>query len=368
MHTDVPLAPEVPATYLLPPSAYTDPAWFELEHARLFDRRWTPVAAVDELTATGDYAAAVVGSAPLVVIRGEGGELRAFHNLCRHRGMVLLEGSGNVGASISCFYHQWRYSLDGDLRVVPQRREQLACMDPQDWGLLPASVAVWEGLVFAHPDPSAPPLTDTLGALPEHIGSHSPGRLVQVATATIDAACNWKLFVENHVDVYHLWYLHAESLGDFDHCRFEHRQVGPNWASYEPVRGGNAAATALARGTVPISGLADRDRLGFGAHLVFPNLMMASSAEFFATYLAVPVAPDLSRIELRVRAEPGSDGEALLAATRSFIEEDISACERVQAAVRSPWFQVGPLCRDHERPITVFHRHVLDALGDAVPR
>ena len=89
---------------------------------------------------------------------------------------------------------------------------------------------------------------------------------------------------------------------------------------------------------------------------------MAVSAEFVITYAAVPVAPDRTRIELRVRAEPGADADGLLAAARSFIDEDIAACERIQAALTSPWFAVGPLARDHEAPITAFQRNVLAAL------
>ena len=73
------------------------------------------------------------------------------------------------------------------------------------------------------------------------VGSVRPGLLPQVATADIPAACNWKLFVENHIDVYHLWYLHALSLADFEHRRFEHRAVGPHWVSYEPRREADGA-------------------------------------------------------------------------------------------------------------------------------
>jgi Rieske 2Fe-2S family protein len=316
--------------------------------------------------APGDYVTAVVGKAPLVVIRGDDGELRAFHNLCRHRGMLLLQGAGNVTRTVNCFYHQWRYGLDGCLQVVPQRKEQFPNLVMEDWGLLPASLEVWEGLVFAHPDPAPAPFDATLAGLPAHIGSHQPGLLRQVAATRLEARCNWKLFVENHVDVYHLWYLHDLSLGDFDHTLFEHQHVGPNWVSYEPLRDRDLAAAALSRSTEGIRHLAERDRLGLGAHLIFPNLMMASAAEFFATYVAEPVAPDRTVIDIRVRAESGADAGALLDAVGSFIGEDIRACERVQEAVGSPVFAVGPLARDLERPITVFHDHVLAAVREPV--
>ena len=107
----------------------------------------------------------------------------------------------------------------------------------------------------------------------------------------------------------------------------------------------------------------ERDRLGIGAHLVFPNLMIATAAEFFATYVAQPVGPDRTVIDLRVRAEHGADAAAVLDAVRSFIDEDIAACEAVQEAVGSPAFAVGPLAEGHEQPITAFHAHLLQAMG-----
>lgn len=349
---------------LLPPTAYTSQAWADNELHGVLGWRWALVASADELTDPGDFTAATVGRAPVAVVRGRDGALRAFHNLCRHRGMRLLQGGGTVDGTVTCSYHQWRYDLDGTLLVVPQRREQFPDLDCAEWGLRPAALEEWEGMVFVHPDPCAAPLSATLGNLPSHIGTHRPGLLRQIAHEQITARCNWKLFVENHIDVYHLWYLHSDTLGDFDHRRFEHRQLGRNWASYEPVRQGTFTDTALTAGTATIAHLDDRDRLGLGAHLVFPNLMIATSAEFFATYVAEPIAPDHTVIDLRIRAEPGADPDALLAALRSFILEDVAACEAVQAAVASPAFEVGPLAVDHERPITTFHTNLLDALGE----
>jgi Rieske 2Fe-2S family protein len=206
--------------YLLPPGAYRDHAWFERERATVFTDRWSLVADAAQLAEPGDYVAATVGDAPLLVVRGDDGRLRAHHNVCRHRGMAMLEGEGRCDRAITCFYHQWRYGLDGRLVAVPQRRAQFPDLEPADWGLRPAAVDEWEGMVFAHPDPAAPPLADVVAPLAVHTGSHRPGLLVEVARVDLEARCNWKLFVENHIDVYHLWYLHERSLGDFDHTRF----------------------------------------------------------------------------------------------------------------------------------------------------
>jgi len=348
--------------YLLEPPAYTDDGWFVREQRLVFGRTWHVVAHVEQLALPRDFVTVTVGGAPIMIVRHDDGSLRAFHNLCRHRGMVMLDGTGGALEEIECSYHGWRYDLEGALTVVPQRRAQFPDLDTTACALLRASVGEWEGMVFVNPSPDAAPLRDALGDLPGHIGSHRPGQLTLVGVADVPAACNWKLLVENHVDVYHLWYLHRESLGDFDHNQFEHRQLGANWASYEPLRQQDVDAARLTSGTVAIENLDPRDRHGLGAHLAFPNTLMASNAEFFMSYAVVPDAAERSHIEIRIRAEPAADGAALVAAARSFIEEDISACERIQAALHSPWFAVGPLAQRHEAPITAFQRNLLELL------
>jgi phenylpropionate dioxygenase-like ring-hydroxylating dioxygenase large terminal subunit len=355
-----------PPRYLLAPEAYWSQEFFDDEQRLLFAHTWHLVADAAELTEPGDYVTFSAGTDPMVVVRGLDGELRAFHNFCRHRGMLLLEGSGNTRPGISCPYHLWNFALDGDLRKIPQQAEQFCHMDAGDWGLLTGTVATWEGMVFAHPDPGAD-LGAWLDALPEHIGTFHPGLLTQVAHVRIDAACNWKLFVENHVDVLHLWYLHSGTLGDFDHPRFEWQQLGRSWVSYEPLRD-EVTTPRLARSTTAIRHIEGRDLTGIGAHAAFPNVLMASAAEFFITYVATPVAPDRTVVDLRVRAEAevaASDrGPAdLVSAAESFILEDVAGCEGVQAAVQSSRFTVGPLAMDHERPIMLFQQHVLDALA-----
>ncbi|CAN5792788.1 aromatic ring-hydroxylating dioxygenase subunit alpha [soil metagenome] len=368
--TEEPTAPAppvggAPGGFRLPATAYTSAAWLEDERRLLFEDQWALVADAAELTEPGSYVTATVGATPLLLLRGDDGELRAFVNMCRHRGMALLEGCGTIEGQVTCPYHGWRYAPDGELRIIPQRGTQFADVDPQAWGLLPASVDVWEGMVFAHPAADASPLADSLGDLPAHMGSFEPGALAQVAAIDFEGAFNWKLFVENHVDVYHLWYLHEGSLGAYDHPRFEYQQLGPNWASFEPLRSGvvESGAGDHLVGTTQISDLDERDRNGIGAHMLFPNVLFATTGEFFASYAVIPVAPDRSRIELRIRAHPDADGELLAKGVRSFLDEDVQACEQIQVVLGSARFEVGPLARRHEAPIVAFHDHLLAVLG-----
>lgn len=351
--------PRPPGGYRLPPDAYLSDHWLAREQEAVFEATWSLVAAIDDLPRPGDVIDVTVGRYPILLAHTDDG-LRAHHNMCRHRGMALVCGPARTGDRVRCPYHGWEFSTDdGSLARIPQRATQFGDVDDDALGLLPASVAVWEGLVFVHPHAAAPSFDDFLAGVADGIGSFRPGELRQVGRVDITGRCNWKLFVENHVDVYHLWYLHEGTLADFDHTRFEHATVGGNWVSYEPARAGARPPA----GTGGIAHLDQRDRDGIGAHLLFPNTTMAATADYFATYAAFPVSPTETRIELRIRAEDAERGDALVAAARSFIDEDVLACEQIQEVIGSPSFGVGPLARTHEAPILAFQDHLLDRLG-----
>jgi phenylpropionate dioxygenase-like ring-hydroxylating dioxygenase large terminal subunit len=349
----------VETRFLLPPSAYFDDDWYEREQRNLFARSWHLAATVEDVARPGDYVTYDAGTDPLVVVRGTDGVLRSFHNFCRHRGHRLVEGSGNARTGMVCPYHFWNFGIDGELRRVPQP-EEFAAIDFADFGLLPAALGEWGGMLFVNPDPDAD-FSIYLDEFPNRIGSYRPENLVELAHLEFDAHCNWKLFIENHIDVYHLWYLHARSLGAYDHNQFEWDQVGPHWVSYEPIKDGVERKRPHV-GSRPIEGLAERDRLGIGAHMLFPNMLFATESEFFISYPAVPVSATECKIDVRIRAEPGADVESLVAAAKEFMFEDIVACEGIQRVVKSSRFAVGPLAEHHERPITNFQSHLLAQL------
>jgi len=301
---------------LLPAEAYWSPVWFATERERLFRRCWNLVGTLDDLIGAAALVADVAGTAVCVERDAKGG-LRAQSD------------EGDVG------------------------------------------VGVWCDHVFVCPDPHATStsLAAWLGEFPHRIGGFEPDRLVEVARHRFELAANWKLFVENHIDVYHLGYLHRESLRAYDHRRAQWTTCGPHWVFYEPPCDGvDVHDEQYWRGLKPIEGIGE-DRWGSGAHLVFPNLTMATGAGFFMTYQCTPIAPDRSLVDLRVRAERGSDPQAMLRLSRTIIEiEDGAACEALQATVRSPAFSVGPTARDHELPITRFHQQILRTMGDAPVR
>jgi phenylpropionate dioxygenase-like ring-hydroxylating dioxygenase large terminal subunit len=372
--------PTVPLAdgYHLPTAAYTDQDWFERERRELFDHTWQFVGMLDDFARDGDFRTSDIGSSQLVVIRSEGTTLRAFHNVCRHRGARLFEGNGNAGREVRCFYHSWAYGFDGALKRIPQR-DQFPELDMACLGLHRASVDSWNGLVFVHPDPDAQPLAEWLGEFPDAMGPYRPLELTEVSRDTFEVRANWKLFAENHIDGYHLWHLHSKSVVGFEHTAQAWQPIGRHWSFSEPAQQPGASPTAN-DGLPPIPGLAPK-WLGSNVHLLFPNLGIATGGEYWLTLQMIPLAPDRTRVEVRTRTMPLSTaakarfvaqevaekGLAILGrrpavGQNQITDEDTRAAEAIQRAMQSPKFSVGPMARDYEGAISEFQRNILDYL------
>ncbi len=332
---------------------YTSADFAAREQMSVFAPRWSLVASVEEIP-PGHYLATTVAGVPVALWRGSDGALRAFHNICPHRGILLLQGTGPIGRFVTCPYHQWSFERDGSLARIPQP-EQFPDADPSALALHEVAVAEWHGLVLACVSGDAPDLDGQTALLEDRLAHFLHAPLVEVARVDYAVECNWKLLVENHVDVYHLWYLHQRSLAAYRHTSFQWRWEGPTWWSYEPLSDPSGAPAGLA-------GLSEDERTGIGAHLLFPNLMLVTTGDYLATYDARPDGPTRTRMTLRVRSHPDADADALVASIRSFLAEDVKACEAVQLATASPWYSVGPTARRHEEPVRTFHRILRDDL------
>lgn len=354
---DLRIVPSAPTQYLLPPEAYHDQAWYEREQRELFGRTWNLVAYESDIPGAGDHLPVQVGLDPVLLVRGGDGVVRAFLNMCRHRGMALTCEAGGTGSTIRCPYHGWEYGTDGSLVRIPQRVSQFAELDPGDWGLIPLGVGTWDGMVFVNPDRGASPFETWLGDYRDRIGPHDTSRLVEVFRMRVPVASNWKLYIENHVDVLHLWYLHGESLGMYDHTAFLHEKVGWHWVSEERLRPGSERT----RGLPPITHLPESEHEILRANLIFPNVPTSSSATQTMTYQVIPTGPTTCELDIRVRAEPGAvlPPEGVQQLLQVLRDEDAFAVEQIQRVIRSPRFEVGPLASTHEAPIVAFQRDVL---------
>ena len=366
--------------YLLPPEAYFDSAWHRREVEAIFNRSWLCAGLTADAPAAGDYWTIQAGDHPLVVVRGSDGELRAFHNICRHRGARLVEGKGSAPRGLSCFYHHWHYNLDGALRGVPQA-ERFCDLDKSRLGLKKAALGEWRGLVFVHPEefPEVS-LADWIAPLETEFGPWRPDRLFETRSVQHEIKANWKLFVENHIDGYHLAHLHGVSIKGLDHSQQRWTPAGQHWAFYEPeLRDADGERVDAITALLPqIEGIGP-ERLGSSVYLMFPSLGMAGGESFFALLMIEPLSSERTRVTVRTFVSPSlrEDKETssfltprtLNASPKNengdFIGEDVYAAEALQVALRSPAFEIGPLADGLEDSIPFFQRSILNALGRA---
>ena len=186
----------------LPFSWYSDEETLRAERAKIFARSWQYGGRADEVSEPGSFLATDAGGIPILVVRDREGELRAFLNVCRHRGAVLTEGSGRR-ETIQCHYHAWTYDLDGSLRAAP-RSDREPAFDKGDWSLLPARADTWGPFLFVNPDPDAAPLMEHLGDLPEILARDIDiESLVFHSRVEFGSDANWKVVVENFLECYH---------------------------------------------------------------------------------------------------------------------------------------------------------------------
>jgi phenylpropionate dioxygenase-like ring-hydroxylating dioxygenase large terminal subunit len=194
-----------------------DPEHYEAERAAIFKRTWLNVGRVERLPRKGSYFTKELSAAgtSLIIVKGADNEVRAFHNICRHRGNKLVwndfpnEETSGTCRQFTCKYHAWRYSLEGDLTFVQQEGEFFD-LDKADFGLKPVRCEVWEGFIFINLDENAAPLTDYLGPMAKGIEGYPFHEMTEVYSYRAEVGSNWKLFIDAFTEFYHAPILHMK--------------------------------------------------------------------------------------------------------------------------------------------------------------
>ena len=202
-------APAARATPL-PNWCYTSPEFYRRELERIFRKVWNYVGHASQIPRPGDYFTVEIAGAPIVVIRGDDGEIRAFHNSCRHRGTRIAWDEGNCKA-LTCPYHNWTYARDGALIATPLIEEEDG-FAYADYPLLPVTLDCWAGFLFVNFDPECAPLADYLGDLPANCANYTPETMVCARRKTYSVDGNWKLYFENYNDSLHIPFIHGGTL------------------------------------------------------------------------------------------------------------------------------------------------------------
>jgi phenylpropionate dioxygenase-like ring-hydroxylating dioxygenase large terminal subunit len=203
-----PVLPEVPT------GRYFDPRFEALEKEHLWKKTWLLACLATEIPTAGSYRLFEQVDQSVIVSRGKGGEIRAFHNTCRHRASALLLAPQGKAMRFVCPYHAWGYSLEGKLISVPDAHD-FACLDKSERGLLPVRVETWRGLVFINLDDNAEPLADFMAPLASQTKGYPLEKLVVKDRLFVPMDTNWKTAYHNFLEIYHVGTVHAKSIAPF---------------------------------------------------------------------------------------------------------------------------------------------------------
>lgn len=348
-----PFDPDIARASTIPARLYNDPVYLELERERVFAHTWQLVGRVDQVAETGQFFTAEIGNDAIVVVR-DGDQLRGFYNICLHRAGPVASGCGKR-QTLQCRYHGWTYRLDGSLLRAPEM-EGVEHFRADDMHLVPIAVARWGPLVFANLDRKAPPLLEVLEDIPGRVAPFHCESMRWVMRKEYHLACNWKVYVDNFLEGYHLPMVHPglHRELDYDQYRVEpHRYYSIQHAPLRPV-----THDAAARQYDP--GATDVPEAVYV--WLFPNVMLNVYLGQMQTNVVLPVSHDRTTVVFEWYADdPPADlatdprWSRLISFSDEIQEEDIQICEVVQRNLRSRVYDRGRYSAARENGVHHFH-------------
>lgn len=261
-----------PALPDIPAARYTDDGFYQLEQESIWSKTWLFAGHADEVLEVGDYKLWNDSGVPIIILRDEDNRVRAFYNTCRHRGAPVVNSERGNSPRLQCTYHGWTYNLDGKLIGVPDQRDFIG-LDTSCRGLIEVRCETWGKWVFCNLDNDADSLLDYLGAVVDDFAQFDPDSIRFYEKHHIDIAANWKACVDAFMEVYHLQFLHPETVHDLLHHRAAVMGLMKNGHSrmFTQLRHGRQQSDPK----VPeIASVGEIPRLTNMAYSLFPNFIV----------------------------------------------------------------------------------------------
>lgn len=356
----------------LPQEYYVADEWFQRDLERVFLRSWLYAGHVSQLPEAGSYFTVELGTTNVIVVRDAAGELHAHHNVCRHRGARICdEPCGQIRKALVCQYHGWSYRLDGSLATAPRMPEGF---DRSAWGLKPAWVEEWQGMVYVALGPEPPePVATTLADIADDVSQFGIAGARVAHTIVYDVAANWKLIMENYRECYHCQMNHPEFIGAIDIWQHEgsrRDQESRYHESYSfadlPLKAGcrtqtldGSYASKILLGDYAAGDLPDRV-VGL---CWYPGNTMAWGPDYGTAFGLRPLAPNrtlaVSHWFVPAAAVEGVDYrlDDVIALWDVTNRQDFWLSELNQRGIESPAYEPGPYNVDMEDDV----QHFVDA-------
>ena len=352
---------------------YTDPHILEIERENILRRTWQLVGTLDQacgevngakktIADPESYFTAEVAGEPVIVVRDKAGVLRTFSNVCRHRAGPIALGSGCKNV-LRCQYHGWTYTLDGRLIGTPDV-EGVEFFDRSAMGMVPLRLEVWEDFIFVSFDQNAEPLSAYLGKIPEQARGFQFAGLQLAERRDYVINCNWKVYVDNYLEGYHIPIAHPGLMREIDYAQYRTETFRYYSQQFAPIRA-MKASDAEERFYAPGTGL--QEALYFW---IFPNLMLNIYPDNISTNVIVPLSHDKTLTIFEwffhdVDSPKTKERiEKAIAFSDEVQQEDILLCENVQKGLRSSTYDRGRYSVKRENGVHHFHMLLAEFLGE----
>ncbi len=349
---------------------YTSPEIFARERERLIARGWTYVGRAEQVADPGDYIVVNVAGESLIVIRDTQHRLRAFFNVCRHRGTRMCESDGHARGAIVCPYHAWTYGLDGTLQAA-RNMQEVPDFDRADYPLLAARVASFGGFIFVSLSADAVAFETTYAALDGRFAPWGFADLRIAGSVEYDLACNWKLVFQNYSECYHCPLVHPQldRLSPSDSGRNDLIE-GPILGGYSELRvQGTSLNTSGRSSRLPLAGVTGADLNRNYYYTIFPSLLLSMHPDYVMVHSIVPLAANRTKIVCQWLFDPQTMGADDFdpADVIDFWDltnrQDWHVNELTQLGAESRAYRSGPYA-NAEGLLAAFDRYYLERMSD----
>lgn len=367
------------------PDAFTNKTFYGIEQDKIFGNSWVNIGLTAQLQNQGDVIVADVAGQSIIVTRNKQGELRAFYNVCRHRGVKLLNNDCTAVRSnrIRCPYHSWAYDLDGKCLGTPLfegsdippdqqgvfNMKGVAKFAKEDYPLFSVHADSWGFLIFVNLGENPMPLLDYLGDLPQRFANYKLEEWVIAREKEFIFEANYKLVAENFMEYYHLPWVHPELIQVSrmeDHYRWQGPGMYTGMTTWPISQGEDGGWLGLP----PMSSLSDINRESARFIFIFPNVAISVMPNHTFVMLTKPDGPARTIEQTWILCHPesleadGSDTELdqLTDFWTLVNEQDIDIVQRVQAGLSMKAYRGGRMCYHFEEPIHRFHNMIIDKM------
>ena len=299
--------------HTMPGEYYTSPEILAEERERIFAQQWNCVGRASAIATAGDYIVRTVAGESIIILRERSGELRAFFNVCRHRGTQLCRNAaGHFSETIQCPYHAWTWTIDGRCVGAPHMHE-IEGFNKQDFPLHRAAIAEWEGFVFVNIADAPTPFEASHAPLIGRFARYGLPTLRVGHKATYEVAANWKLVFQNYSECLHCPMIHPELSNVIPYQSGANDLIdGPFLGGYMEVLAPNQSATMTGKACgVPVSAsIPEGERQRAYYYTLMPNMLLSMHVDYVNYYLLTPVSPTVTRVDSEWMFHPDNDRNA----------------------------------------------------------